>query len=40
MSEKTENFIVSVIQVILVMIFIKVIFKMLSAIYRLIFRNR
>jgi hypothetical protein len=40
MSEKTENFIVSVIQIILVMIFIRIIFKMLSAIYRLIFRNR
>ena len=40
MSEKTENFIVSVIQIILVMIFIRVIFKMLGAIYRLIFRNR
>ena len=40
MSEKTENFIVSVIQIILVMIFIRVIFKMLGAIYRLIFKNR
>ena len=40
MSEKTENFIVSVIQIILVIIFIKVIFKMLSAIYRLILKNR
>ena len=40
MSEKTENLIVSVIQIILVMIFIRVIFKMLGAIYRLIFRNR
>ena len=40
MNEKTENLIVSVIQIILVMIFLKVIFKMLSAIYRLIFKNR
>jgi hypothetical protein len=40
MSEKTENLIVSVIQIILVMIFIRVIFKMLGAIYRLIFRKR
>ena len=40
MSEKTENLIVSVIQIILVMIFIRVIFKMLGAIYRLIFKNR
>lgn len=40
MSERTENLIVSVIQIILVMIFIRVIFKMLGAIYRLIFKNR
>ena len=40
MNEKTENLIVSVIQIILVMIFIRVIFKMLSAIYRLISKNR
>jgi len=40
MNEKTESFIVSVIQIILVMIFIKIIFKMLTAIYRLIFKNR
>ena len=40
MNEKTENLIVSVIQIILVMIFIRVIFNMLSAIYRLIFKNR
>jgi hypothetical protein len=40
MSEKTENLIVSLIQIILVMIFIRVIFKMLSAIYRLIINNR
>ena len=40
MSERTENFIVSVIQIILVMIFIRIIFKMLSAIYRLIIKNR
>ena len=40
MNEKTENFIVTIIQVILVMIFMRVIFKMLIAIYRLIFRNR
>jgi hypothetical protein len=40
MNEKTENLIVSVIQIILVMIFMRVIFKMLGAIYRLIFRNR
>jgi hypothetical protein len=40
MNEKTENFIVSVIQIILVMIFLRVIFKILSATYRLIFKNR
>ena len=40
MNEKTENFIVSVIQIILVMILIKIIFKILSATYRLIFKNR
>ena len=40
MSEKTENFIVGVIQIILVMIFIKIIFKILAATYRLIFKNR
>jgi hypothetical protein len=40
MSEKTESFIVSVIQIILVMIFIRVIFKVLSANYRLILKNR
>ncbi len=40
MNEKTENLIVSVIQIILVMIFLRAIFKMLSAIYRLIFKNR
>ena len=40
MNEKTENFIVGIIQIILVMIFIRFIFKMLGAIYRLIFKNR
>jgi hypothetical protein len=40
MNEKTENLIVSVIQIILVMIFLRVIFKMLSAIYKLILKNR
>ena len=40
MSEKTENLIVSVIQIILVMILMRVIFKVLTAICRLIFRNR
>jgi hypothetical protein len=40
MSEKTESFIVSAIQIIILLILIKVTFKMLSTIYRLIFKNR
>jgi hypothetical protein len=39
MSEKTENFIVGVIQIVLVIIFIKIIFKLISEAYRLFFKK-
>jgi hypothetical protein len=39
MSEKTENFIVGIIQIIIVMIFIKIIFKLISEAYRLFFKK-
>lgn len=40
MSEKTENFIISIIQIILIIVFVKIIFKVIGTIYKLIFKNK